>query len=247
MRVSSGCVLGVVLITGCASRTSSLLLERHALGPLSEVSEVARPIRWQLDPTTQTQEQGQVEVSVTYAPQAYLQQFFSDKNMFGGFAGLNPYYPENLVFYVKIANRGTKRIRINPAEFVLTDDHSNQYSLLNVDYVTALEEHRQPMASTARQILEDARPGYFGLSIPVGRFLAAKPQRRFALIKQSSLQAGYLYPGIVHDGLVAFWSPSRGAMTFRLLLTSIKTDFDANDLPQKALEFPFTFHVLKNS
>jgi len=238
-------VFGVAVIwaVGCGGRTSSLLLERHAVGPLTDISEIGQAVVWRLEPVTQTHEQGKVEVTVTFASDTYLKELFSDKNVFKGFAGLNPYFPENLVFYVKVANRSDRRVRINPAEFILVDDHGNQYAPLNVDYVTALEDARRPVATTTREMLQDARPGYFGLSFPIGKLVTQKPQQRFALIKQSSLQGGFIYPGVVHDGLVAFWSPRRQAKTLRLLLSNIKTDFDATELPQTNLEFPFTFQA----
>ena len=243
MRYLRG-IIGIFLIAGCSGRTSSLLLERHALGPLTQIGAVGRPIDWQLEPVMQTQSQGQVEVTVTFASHDYLKTFFDDRQVFGKYAGLIPYFPENLVFYVKVVNHSAKRVRINPADFVLIDDCGNQYALLNADYVTALEEHRQPFASTTRELLEDARPGYFGLSVPVGKWFAAKPQHRFALMKQSSLQAGSLYPGVVHDGLIAFWSPSKDATTFRLLITNLKTEFNAGEIAQTAFEFPFAFKVV---
>ena len=134
---------------------------------------------------------------------------------------------------------------MRPSEFTLVDDRGNQYTPLNVDYVTAYAEYRAPISTITRGMLEDARPGYFGFSVPVGKLmLPSKPKTRFALIQQSSLQTGDLYPGVVHDGLIAFWSPMADAKSLRLLVTNIKTDFDANDLPQTSLEFPFTFRVV---
>jgi hypothetical protein len=90
-------------------------------------------------------------------------------------------------------------------------------------------------------MLESASPGYFGFSVPVGKLFGGKPQNRLALLEQSSLQPGYLFPGVVHDGLVAFWNPGATAKRFRLLITSIKTAFNANDEPTASLEFPFEF------
>lgn len=247
MRRVVGCVAVAMLLGGCGGKKSSLLLERHARGPLEETALVASRVAWKLEPVTQTQEQRKVEVSVTFASQDYLRQFFSNHEVFGPYAGHNPYFLENLVFYVKIANRSEERIRINPAEFVLVDDRGNQYSTINEDYVTALAEAHAPVATVTRGVVEEARPGYFGVGLPIGKLFAAKPQGRFALIKQSSLQNGWLYPGVVHDGLIAFWSPTPKATTVRLVIANVKTDFDASDFPQTTVEFPFTFHVLNQS
>ena len=107
----------------------------------------------------------------------------------------------------------------------------------------AYADARAPMSTTTRGMLSDVRPGYFGISFPVGRMVASKPQGRFALLRQSSIQKGYLYPGVTHDGMIAFWNPSAQVTTLTLLITDIKTKFHANDEPKKALEFPFTFTV----
>ena len=107
--------------------------------------------------------------------------------------------------------------------------------------MTALGESRRPVATTTRGLLESASPGYFGVSLPIGKAMAQKPQGQFALLQQSALQSGYLYPGVVHDGLITFWNPPAGQRKLRLLVTNVKTDFDANDWPRLSLEFPFEF------
>ena len=234
----------LLMATGCGMKTTSLLLERRTRGTLAESTKVGLPADWQLEPAPQLLEQQKIEVAVTYASKEYQKQFFSNPQFFGPYAGPSPYFPENLVFYVKIANRSDKYITLNPAEFVLVDDRGNQYSAINEDYVTALAEAHSPMATTTRGVLEDARPGYFGLSLPIGKMLATKPQGRFALIKWSSLQSGPLYPGVTHDGLVAFWSPTRQATALHLFVTNIKTDVNAEGIPKTVLQFPFTFNVL---
>ncbi len=233
----------MVLAAGCIAKQSSLLLERHARGPMDEATEVAQGVRLDLNPKTQTQTQGDIDVTVTYASLDYLTDLFRNRKIFGVFAGPNPYFAENLVFYIKVANRSHERIRITPTDFALVDDRNNQYAPINEDYVTALAEARAPFATMTRGLLEGASPGYFGISVPVGRVVATKPIDRFTRIKKSSLQTGYLYPNVVHDGLVAFWNPTKQAALIRLLVTNIKTQFNGNDWPQKSFEFPFEFHV----
>jgi hypothetical protein len=239
-------IVVVVAVPGCSSRKSSLLLERQARGPLAIESSVAQPIRWTLAPEEQTNVQRQIEVVARHAQTAYLKELFNDPQLFGEFAGANPYFPEHLVFYVRIANRSGQKIRINPPEFVLLDDLGNQYSTVGVDYITAFAEYRQPFATTTRGVLEEARPGYFGFSLPIGRLFASKPQGRFALLQQASLQPGYIHPGVTYDGLMAFWSPAAGATRVRLLLANVKIDFDANDWPKTVLEFPFEFELTRH-
>ena len=229
-----------LLVAGCA-RTSSLLLERQAVGPIAEETLVARRVSWHLVPVMQTLNEKGVEVNVNHASPEYLRNFFSNRSLFGPFAGPNPYYPEHMVFYVKITNQSDKKIRINPGEFTLIDDRGNQYGAIGMDYVTAFAEAHKPISTTTRGVIEEARPGYFGLSLPIGKLVASKPQAEFARLKQSALQSGYLYPGVIHDGLIAFWNPPEPATRLRLFITNIKTDFDANDEPQTVLEFTFEF------
>ena len=244
MRPVSLVLFGVVLCTGgCASKKSALLLERPARGPLAEARQVAQRFEWHLEPVRQTQTQHGIDVVVNHASREFLNNFFRQRELFGDYAGRNPYYLENLVFFVEIANRSDKKIFVDPGAFVLVDDRGNQYSIIGVDYVTALAEARSPFAVATRGIIEEARPGYFGVSLPVGKMVSAKPQGQFALIKQSALQGGYYHPGVVHDGLIAFWNPSRHATKLRLLLTDVKTDFSADSLPATSIEFPFEFRV----
>ena len=232
---------GMACLAGCSARKSSLLLERQAKGQIEEESAVAQAASWHMTPESQTKTQEGVEVTVKFAPAGYLRQLFADKRMFGAYAGKNPFYPENLVFYVKIANHSQKKIRINPGEFTLVDDVGNQFSTIGVDYVTAFGDYRRPVSTTTRGLLESASPGYFGISIPIGRAVAQKPQGQFALIQQSALQSGYLYPGVIYDGLIAFWNPPAGQRKLQLFITNIKTDFDANDWPRVSMDFPFEF------
>lgn len=247
MRRVALLVSSVLLISGCGTvRKSSLLLERYARGSMSNARSAGRPVSWHLEPQTQTQTQEGIEVTVTYASAKYLHELFNNKELFGEYAGPEPYFPENLVFYVKIANKSEKRIRVVPADFVLLDDRGDQFAPLNVDYVTAYAEYRAPASTLTRGLLEDARPGYFGLSVPVGKIIAAKPQGRFALIQQSSIQMGYSYPGVTQDGLIAFWNPGQDVKSVKLLLNNIKTDFDANDKPRATVDFTFPFNAAAN-
>lgn len=244
MRPQGVFVIAMLMgLNGCASHPSSLLLERPAKGPMNLIPALAHPVHWTFDEPTQSQVQQQIEISVSYASQPYLEGLFRNRAIFGPYAGPNPYNPVHLVFYVKTANRSDKKVFINPAEFVLVDDLGNQYHTLGQDYVTAFAESRQPVASTTRELLEGARPGYFGISVPVGKFFAQKPVGNFALLLQSALKPGPLFPDSVYDGLIAFWSPPASAKTLRLLVTNVKTDFDAGDVPRQTLEFPFEFHV----
>ncbi|MBI4354138.1 MAG: hypothetical protein HY595_02765 [Candidatus Omnitrophica bacterium] len=233
------------IATGCGARKSSLLLERNARGPLSEALSVAKRFEWQLEPVRQTQTQQDIEVAVNHASREFLDNLFKNTDLFGEYAGRNPYYLENLVFYLQISNKGKGRIFVDPGAFTVVDDRGNQYAMIGMDYVTALADARAPFATATRGAIEDVRPGYFGLSLPVGKMVSAKPQGQFALLKQSALQGGYYYPGVVHDGIVAFWNPSTNATTVRLLITNVKADFSADNFPKTSLEFVFDFTATK--
>ncbi len=237
--VGSGMVMLILGLTSCG-RKSSLLLERQARGPLNEEQAIALQQEWVLNPQTLSDDKNGLEVTVTYASPEYLVGFFRNRTVFGPYAGMNPYFSEQLVFYIRIANHTGKKVLINPDEFVILDDQSNQYQLLNPDYNTALAEAKAPVSTLTRGVIEEARPGYFGIGLPMGK-LFAKPQQRFALLKMSGLQRGYIHDGVLYDGLIAFWTPHEHASHLKLLLTNIKTDFDANDVPQQVLEFSFDF------
>ena len=237
-RVLCGVLCAAVV--GCGGRRSSLLLERQARGPITEEQAIAKALPWVLEPVTQTQTQNGVEVVVTYASPAYLNDFFSNRQVFGAFAGLNPYFMEQLVFSVKIANRSGKKLRIDPDQFVLLDDRGNQYRTLSADYATALAEAKAPIGTLTRGVLEEARPGYFGVGVPVGKIIG-KPQQRFALLKMASLQGGYLHDRVIYDGLIAFWSPHQHSRRLMLVLTDIKTNFDPAEVPRGTMDFVFEF------
>ncbi len=243
-------VLGVTIalgVAGCGvlSRKSSLLLERSARGPMDEALLVAHRFEWKLDPVLQTQTKNGVEITVNQASRTFLDNFFANKKLFGAYAGRNPLYLENLVFYVKITNNSKDKIAVAPSNFVLVDDRGNQYETIGIDYVTAFGEASHAFATTARGMIEDARPGYFGVSLPVGKIVSAKPQGQYALLTQSALQTGYVYPGVMHDGLIVFWNPSTDATKMRLILTNIRTNFKADGFPETSIDFPFEFTATK--
>lgn len=233
----------LLLIPGCGGqRKSSILLERFSRGPLDEAPTVGHPAIWELEPPLQKLSQDQVEVTVNYASPTYLNGFFSNTKLFGSFAGVNPYYLEHLVFYVTVTNKRERKIHLDPGRFRLLDDRGNQLNPIGIDVVTALAEFHAPVASTTRGFFQDARPGYFGFGLPLGKFMTSKPQwRRFILMQQSLLQEGFLYPGVIYDGLVAFWNPPRAATKLRLIVAEITSDFDAKDEARASSDFSFEF------
>ena len=246
MRRLMICGTILVLIGGCVGRKSSVLLDRPAVGPITEEEGVARQALWTFDPVTQSATKDGIEATVTFYSHSDLLKFFSDKKIFGAYAGLNPYFPENVVFYVKLINHNGKKIRIDPNEFVMLDDRGNQYMPLSPDYITALAEYHGPFATFTRGLLEDARPGYFGIGFPIGKMIG-KPQRRIALLKMATLQGGVLYDGVVCDGFVAFPSPNAQVRQVKLVLSNLKTSFDPSDRPQTVVDFSFDFTAARRT
>lgn len=234
-----GVIVGIIVATtGCANRRSSLLLERQARGSLVQEPGVATQIGWLLEPEKQTKTDHDIEIAVEYAPPTHLVDFFNNRNVFGEFAGLNPYFNEQLVFYVKVANTSDKKIRIVPADFVLLDNRGNQYNALQTDYIMAMAESKAPVSTVTRGVINEARPGYFGIGLPVGKLFPAS-QQRFALLQMSQLKEGYLHPGVTYDGLISFWNPHQDATSLKLVLGNLKTDFDANDWPKTSVDLVF--------
>jgi hypothetical protein len=240
-----GLCLALAMLSGCGRHKSGLLLERQAAGPVEEEHEIAKSSVWSLEPASQEQEQEGVSVSVRYASNEYLNKFFDNKKIFGNYAGLNPYFPEQIVFYVKISNKSGKKIWINPPYFSLVDDKGNQYYVLGPDYATALAEAKAPISTMTRGVLDEARPGYFGVGVPVGKILGKSPKRG-SLINMATLREGYLYDGVVYDGMVAFWSPHIEASKLKFIL-SVKTDFNAQDEAKTELNFGYDFNSTRKT
>ncbi len=238
-------VLVVFVAVGCGRRRMSVLMERSAKGPVAVESELAQQLNVELTPLSQTVEHEGIELTVSFASHNYLHTYFQNRTLFGSDAGLNPYFPENLVLYVQVANKSAQRIKIDPNDCVLLDDLHNQYQYLPQDTLTAIAEEHAPIASFTRSTLREARPGYFGVSVPAGGMIAGvvgNPQQRVALLKQVNINPGYLYPGVVYDGFIPFWTPHRSASTVRCIWP-IKTDVNANDEAQKIIEFDVPFTV----
>ena len=240
-------VLALLSAVGCARR-ASVLMERSAKGPVAAERELAQQFTLELAPTSQTIEHDGVELTVSFASHDYLKTYFQNRQLFGRDAGMNPYFSDNLVLYMRVANHSTQKIKIDPNDCVLLDDLNNQYQYLQLETITTLAASRAPIATFTRSTLQEARPGYFGVSVPAGAPLAGfvgNSQQRYALLKQVNINPGLLYPGVVYDGFVAFWTPHRSATTLRAVWP-IKMELNANDEPQKVIDFDLPFTVQRN-
>lgn len=198
-----------------------------------------------LSPATASLSQQGIDVTVRYAPPEELDKFFENKEVFGKLAGNNPYPPETLIFFVRVANHSGKKIKVDPNDFVLIDNINIQYSELTPDNISALYESKAGLWSFAKTT-GDLAPGYYGAPLKVaGSLGAGSGRKQHYLIKQVRLAAGYVYPGIAYDGYVTFTRPHPSATSVRLLISN-KTDFNAADVPADAVhfEFPFTIEEL---
>lgn len=233
-----------VALTGCGhKKRSSLMMERRARGPFALERQFGTRQVVYLHPPERTIKYDGIEVTVRFASLKDLQKYFQNHEIFGQDAGLNPYQPENVVFYVQIANRSDKRLVMDPEQFVLVDDMGVQYAYLSPDYLNSLAEARLGIGEATRMGLSSA-PSVYG--VDVGGFasgIVPKSQKRQALLKQVSLLRGTLFPGVVYDGYISFIRPHKDAKHLRLLLSNIKTDFDPNDEPKRAFDFPFEFDM----
>ena len=240
--------LGLFLaLAGC--RNGLVMLER----PKGQI-ELRRPETLvmesvRLNPATASVSQDGLDVTVRYASAKDLEVFFKNAEIFGKLAGHNPYPEETVVFFVRIANHSGKKIRIDPANFVLIDNLNIQYTELSADDISALLEARVNLWAFAKTT-GDLAPGYYGAPLKVAGALGAGGGGRklHYLVKQVRLAPGYVFPGIAYDGYVAFPRPHPNATSLRLLVNDVKTDFNAADLAQKAIdfEFPFTVEIEKS-
>ena len=235
-------IAALLCVSPACKSDRGLISDRRALGPIEESGRIGLPAILRLEPVEQTQEHDGVVVSVKHADETFLTELFSDQEIFGKAVGENPFWSEHLVFYVEVSNGTGQRVQVNPATFIVVDDRGNQYSALSAESVAALEEyHRSSISSTTRSVADDVEPGYFGVKIPVGRFLV-RESKRLALIKRTGLLSGVLYPEVAHSGLLAFWTPSTRAKKLRLIMSDIRK-VGPNGTPQECFEVQFEFTI----
>lgn len=235
-------LLAVVVVTaaGCSGRPANL--ER----PKGQI-EMRRPEGMKvivgLKPSTATQTKEGIEVTLRYANTGELEKFFSNKEIFGKLAGKNPYPDQTLIFFVRVNNTSAKKIQVNPEQFVLIDDVGIQFSELSPDNISALLESNVNLWEFARTT-GDMAPGPYGAPLKVASaFGEGGGRKRHYLIKQARLAPGFVYPGIAYDGYVAFPRPHPNAKSVRLLIDNVKTNFNAEDIPDRAVPFEFSFVI----
>ncbi len=233
-----GFLIGVVMLgCGCRGGFATIVRPKGQI-EMRQPEEVHLP-SVVIHPATSTLSKSGIDVTIRYAPPEELKSFFSKKEIFGNFAGKNPYPPDTLVFYVKVANHSGKKIRINPDDFVLIDNINIQYAELSPDNISALYEAKANVWSFAKTT-GDLAPGPYGAPLKVAGALGSGGGRKLHyLMKQVRLAGGYVHPGIAYDGYVAFPRPHPKAASIRLVIANVKTDFDPADFPTSSVDFEF--------
>lgn len=233
-----------IFITGCASGPS-ILLERQSKRQiaLSEkyTKEIDKIAKLSIEPPSVVSIKENIEVTVKYTTHDYLDEYFKNEEIFGQYAGTNPYHLWTIVFYVKIANASGQTIKINPEEFVIIDDLSSQYNYLAPDYIIALYESGASISSFVKTTA-DIAPGPYSIPFKLAAMGGAS-KKRHAILKQVALTAGSLHNNVIYDGYIAFLRPHHAAKKLTLILPHIRVGLDKEDKPLDLVDFEFQFDI----
>lgn len=234
-------VIGTLLLAGgCGPRL--LMLERPK-GEIGLRQPEGLPLAVKIDPVSAASSKAAIDVTIRYASPEELDKFFERKEVFGNLASKNPYPPHTLVFYVKLSNHSGKKIKVNPGDFLMIDNLNIQYAELSPDDISAIYESKASLWSFAKTT-GDLAPGPYGIPLKVAGVAGSGGARKLHyLIKQVRLAAGMVFPGVAYDGYVAFPRPHPNATSVRLIIGSLKTDFDPADVPTASSDFEFPFHI----
>lgn len=193
-------------------------------------------------PLEQGKEKEEIRILVEYVPEEKLNKIFRDKKVFGRYAGGNPYPKGFIVFKIKIENKSSSKIQINPQEFVVLDDLGTQYLYINPEKIKEIYKSESFFYSFTKSTSSLA-PGFYGTPADLAEGLATRRvNKKYALLKYIELTGGYVYPGVVYDGYISFIKPNPKAKNIKLILPNIKTKFDVNDEALGSVDFLFEFH-----
>lgn len=232
-----------VCVAGCASGQGGLI-ERGTKRQMVLAAKEKRAYKGviQVETTAATLAKENIEITATYVNEDYLNNFFNNKDLFGDYAGINPYVPEVMVFYVKIINNSGGKIRFEPKEFTALDDLNSQYMYLSPDDIIDIYAARGSLYGFAKTT-GDIAPGIYGAPLRVATLGGGPARKRLFLLNQVVLKGGYLHNGVIYDGYIAFLKPNQAAKTLTLIFPNIKTGFDADDKATKSVDFEFNFSV----
>ncbi len=239
-----GSVVAFSVIVGCAHAPPP----RSLKGQMELEQAVPSTAQITMVPPTAVLEKNGIEITARYATKHELDTFFSNKVLFGRYAGDDPYPESTLVFYVKIANRSGHRIRVTPDDFVMIDDLNIQYINLSPDDISAIYESRGGDFWSFAKATGNLAPGYYGAPFKVAETLGAGSGRRANyLVRQARLTGGYIHTGVTYDGYIAFPRPHPRAKTLKVILANIKMLLDAADIPTEATDFEYNFHLAETT
>lgn len=231
---------GMAGISGCGGGFANI---ERPKGQIELRQPKEEPTEILVDPATSSLSKDGIDVLIRYASPKELDSFFEKKDIFGDLAGKNPYPPNTMIFYIKLANHGGSKMKVNPDDFVLIDNLNIQYAELSPDNISALYESKANVWSFAKTT-GDLAPGPYGAPLKVAGALGGGGGRKLHyLIKQVRLAAGYVHPGISYDGYVCFPQPHPSAVSVRLLIGNLKTNFDAADAPTTSVDFDFPLNI----
>ena len=234
-------LLSLYLLGGCASR-SPILMERKVRGRIiREEKSKKDTLGLQLEPEELSQKKEGVEIVVRFTSRDILNEFFKDRVIEGIKVGENPFPLNSIVFYILINNTNTSKIRLIADNFVLLDDLKNQYSSISPEYMAALYSSRVSLY-TVSKTAGDAAPGIYGAPAKTLTHLTSGPlQKRLSVLKQVSLNRGYIYGGVSYEGYVAFPRSRKDATRLKLIIPEVAVAFTPNGEVSELVEFIFEF------
>ena len=241
-KIFSPLFLVLILSSGCGGGFANI---ERPKGQIELRRPESKPISVLIDPVTAALSKEGVDVTIRFASHEELNKFFENKEVFGNLADKSPYPQDTLVFYVKLANHSGKKLRVNPDDFVLLDNLNIQYSELSPDNISQLYESKANIWTFAKTT-GDLAPGPYGVPLKVAGALGGgggAGRKLHYLMKQVRLAGGYVHPGIAYDGYVAFPRPHPNASSFHLIISNIKSGFNAADEPTTATDFDFPFTI----
>ncbi len=239
-------------LVGCSTNKSELMLQKNREKKLNlSPNFIRKSSRYSKDlvlkPSNMTLVKEGVSIYVEYLNSNVLEKFFNNEERFGDLADSNPYFPDFLVFYIKITNESGKVIHLDPKEFVILDDLHGQYSCLDSDYIISLYKARSSVYSITQSTDKFTPGGFYGAPIDVATSLAGKSiAKRSIQLKTVELSGGYVYDGVIYDGLISFLKPPKDSSKIKLLLPDIKIKANPDDETFKSVTFTANFDIISS-
>jgi len=239
-------------LMGCSSKYGNMVRDKKEKKLMRHTALNENGTRYKenviLEPPSLTLTKKNVTFYIEHFNNKELDEFFSNKERFRKCAGSSPYFDDMLVFYIRITNNSGGKIKINSENFVILDDLNSQYSHLNINYIISLYKSKSKIYSLTKSAEKLTPGGIYGTSVDMATSLAGRGiEKKFIQLKNVELSGGYIYSGVVYDGLIAFFKPSQKASIIKLILPDIITKFDANNEALEKIEFKVIFGIKASS